>query len=54
MPVTNLASGITYRNINCAVCHRDIPTSGLSSHNQLRFWYLTFNIKKINKSVVIK
>ena len=41
MPVTSLASGITYRNINCAVCNLEIPsynkTSDFSSH-QLRFW----------------
>lgn len=41
MPVTNQISGITYRNLNCALCHHDVP--GTLANNQsssLRFWYI--------------
>lgn len=41
MPVTNQVSGITYRNLNCAQCHQDVPAT--LAHNQsslLRFWYV--------------
>ena len=45
MPVTSQISGITYRNLNCALCHQGVQTSGTSStraNSQLsffRFWY---------------
>lgn len=40
MPVTSTVTGVTYRNINCAVCHRDTPGSRDADRlPQLRFWY---------------
>ena len=39
MPVTSQVSGITYRNLNCAICHQDV-THGNSQSSSLRFWYV--------------
>ena len=38
MPVTSLSSGITYRNVKCAICHIDTPGSNADGVKQLRFW----------------
>ncbi|XP_032791587.2 uncharacterized protein LOC116928587 isoform X2 [Daphnia magna] len=37
MPVTSQVSGITYRNLNCAMCHQDVPGSR-GNPSSLRFW----------------
>ena len=38
MPVTSLSTGITYRNIKCAICHGDTPGRTTDGTEQLRFW----------------
>lgn len=42
MPVTSTVSGVTYRNMNCAICHREGATSSGHDVNHrsspLRFW----------------
>ena len=38
MPVTSLSTGITYRNIKCAICHQDTPGRTPGGVEQLRFW----------------
>ena len=38
MPVTSLSSGVTYRNVKCAMCHRDTPGRIPGGAEQLRFW----------------
>lgn len=41
MPVTSQVSGITYRNLNCALCHQDVPGTGTNNQpSSLRFWYV--------------
>ena len=40
MPVTSQVTGVTYRNLNCATCHQDVPGTRVNSQSPLlRFWY---------------
>lgn len=40
MPVTSQVTGVTYRNLNCALCNQDVPTSRTDqkASSTLRFW----------------